>query len=64
LCKTNYSIQFFNQEMEFINEVFLEQPKNLWIYPIPTKSGFIVRKRCSDYSDDSIEFDFFNIEKP
>ena len=63
LCDRNYSIQIFDRLFGFMDEIYLEQPKNQWAYPIATESGFILRKRCDGELDDGqLDLDFISIK--
>jgi hypothetical protein len=58
LCDRNYSIQIFDEDLNFVDELFLESPTHQWAYPIPTRSGFLLMQRCiSDASDAILALD-------
>lgn len=63
LCKRNYSLQLFDERLNFLDEIFFYQPIHQWASPIATKDGFILMKRClTDESDSFMQFESFEIK--
>ncbi|MEC7755611.1 hypothetical protein [Roseivirga sp. UBA1976] len=57
-CDKTYSLILFNKNLEKISEIFLGNDA-LWVRALPTKTGYVVSGKCSNYAgEDFLRYNF------